>query len=209
MEITKETSKQKTKSNFDATAAYYNESSDGKFASDIYGEVVNRVLAEMPGTLLDVGCGNGNILKILEEKSSIELFGLDLSANMIKEAKKRLGDSVELKIGDSEAMPWKENSFDMIICNASFHHYTEPEKVVSEMKRVLKDGGQVILGDPTMPGSFMRWLTNKALKWSDGGDYHLYGKKDITQLFESAGFEVYNWSKPNSRTFVISARVRK
>ena len=53
---------------------------------------------------------------------------------MIEMAKKNLGNSAELKVGDSEYMPWKDNFFDVIVCNASFHHYPNPEKVLSEMK---------------------------------------------------------------------------
>lgn len=201
--------KQKTKANFDSTAANYNESSDGKFASSVYDEIIKRVIKEQPRTLLDLGCGNGNILQVLLDKTSIKLSGLDLSDKMIDVAQKRLGNNVELKVGDSEQLPWPENSFDMVICSMSFHHYTQPEKVLKEISRVLKKDGIIILGDPTIPINFIRKLENAMLKWSDGGDYHLYNKEEITSLFSQAGLEAYDWCMPKYQSFVINGRLNR
>jgi ubiquinone/menaquinone biosynthesis C-methylase UbiE len=68
----------------------------------------------------------------------IKLYGLGISEKMIEIAKKNLGNKAELRVGDSEYMPWEDDSFDVIVCNASFHHYPNPKKVLLEMKRVLK-----------------------------------------------------------------------
>ena len=49
----------------------------------------------------------------------------------------KIGEEVQLKLGDSEAMPWEDESFDVILCNASFHHYPNPKIALSEMKRLV------------------------------------------------------------------------
>ena len=49
----------------------------------------------------------------------------------------KIGEEVQLKLGDSEAMPWEDESFDVIFCNASFHHYPNPKTALSEMKRLV------------------------------------------------------------------------
>ena len=70
---------------------------------------------------------------------------------MIESAQKKLGEKVILEVGDAEKLPYAENQFDIVICNASFHHYPNPDRVLSEIKRVLKIEGILILGDPTAP----------------------------------------------------------
>ena len=49
----------------------------------------------------------------------------------------KIGEEVQLKLGDSEAMPWEDESFDVILCNASFHHYPNRKTALSEMKRLV------------------------------------------------------------------------
>ena len=83
---------------------------------------------------LDVSCGKGRYVK--------KLFGyvkeytcLDISQQMLDHVKK-LGLNVKLVKGDSEKIPLKEK-FDGILCSESIVHYPNPEKALSEMKRVL------------------------------------------------------------------------
>lgn len=85
----------------------------------MYNEIINRVEVIKPKRILDVGCGTGNILMKLAKSNNIELYGLDISEKMIDVAKQNLDYDVGLKVGDSEDMPWEDNTFDVIICNAS------------------------------------------------------------------------------------------
>lgn len=70
-----------------------------------------------------------------------------------------------LKKGDALNIPFDDNSFDLVVCNASFHHYSNPQKVVKEIKRILKNEGVLILGDPTS-SSIVRYITNLFIKFS-------------------------------------------
>lgn len=199
------TIKQTTKKHFDETAQYYNESHDGKFVKCMYNEILKQVLSFPNTNILDLGCGNGNILKLLEEKTKSNLYGLDLSDNMIAEAKKRLNKNAVLTVGDSEKLPYENNKFDMIICNASFHHYPHPGLVLQEIKRVLKYNGVFILGDPTFPCNLILKIFNYSLKYSDSGDYKLYSKKEITNLLSKFNFTIENFKMLNYRSFILSA----
>lgn len=99
--------------------------------------------------------------------------------------------------------------FDLIICNASFHHYPRAERAVAEMKRVLKPDGTVILGDPTLPGKIFTSILNLLMKYSNSGEAKIWHKKEITALFRGYGFQVKDWKKINYKTFMFSAVLRK
>ena len=199
------TIKETTKNHFNKNAEEYNTSYDGMFVKCMYSEILDRVIQINPQKILDLGCGNGNILKLLAQKIDASLYGLDISENMISEAKKRLGNNAELTVGEAENLPYSDDQFDAIICNASFHHYPNPVKALKEIKRILKKGGILILGDPTAPFNWYLKILNYFLKYSNSGDYKIYSEKEIKYLLTSSGFTVENCKKINYRTFALNA----
>ena len=207
MESNKNIFKENSKINYNRQAEVYDESGDGKFVAPMYGEIVNRIMSANPKKLLDVGCGTGNVLMKLNANEDLSLYGLDISEKMIETAKKNLGNKAELKVGDSEYMPWEDNSFDVIVCNASFHHYPNPEKVLLEMKRVLKSNGILIIGDPTAP-VIIRQLINLNCKRSNKGDYRLYSKREIEELLIKCGFVPFEFKMINCKSFAINAKAQ-
>jgi ubiquinone/menaquinone biosynthesis C-methylase UbiE len=207
MESNKDIFKENSKINYNNQAKVYDESGDGKFVAPMYGEIINRIMSANPKNLLDVGCGTGNVLMKINTNEDLNLYGLDISENMIETAKKNLGDNAELKVGDSEYIPWEDNSFDVIVCNASFHHYPNPEKVLLEMKRVLKTKGTLIIGDPTAP-IIIRQILNRFFKLSNNGDYRIYSKKEIEALLIKYGFEPFYFKKINCKSFAVNAKIK-
>lgn len=196
--------KENSRINFNKQAEFYDNSGNGKFVAPMYNEIINRVMIINPKKLLDVGCGTGNVLMRLAKNNNMDLYGLDISEKMIDIAKKNLKSRVELKIGDSECMPWENNTFDVIVCNASFHHYPNPEKTLLEMKRILKFSGTLIIGDPTAPVG-IRQILNLYYNKSNTGDYKIYYKKEIEKLLIKSGFRPSNFKKINYKSFAINA----
>ena len=137
-------------------------------------------------TLLDLGTGKGDLLlKIIEKNKFLKLIGLDISSEMIKLAITK-GIPANFVIGDSEALPLKKSSIDIITCINSFHHYSNPEKSISEMVRVLKSNGTLILGEIWILPIF-RNIINFFLPYMKTGDYKIYSCKDIIKLFSQQG----------------------
>lgn len=207
MENSVDTFKENSKISFDRKAEIYDETHDGKFVAPMYNEIVSRIKTAKPKKILDLGCGTGNILMKLADDKNLSLYGLDISEKMIETARKNLGDKAELKVGDSEYMPWEDNYFDVIVCNASFHHYPNPKKVLLEMRRVLKSDGTLIIGDPTMPVVF-RQLMNLFCSASKDGDYRIYSKREIEKLLKDCGFAPYDFKKINHQSFAINAKIK-
>lgn len=98
--------------------------------------------------ILDVGCGTGTHLE-LYQRYGCHLYGIDLSPSMLGMARMRLGDSAQLELGDATCMPYENRKFDLVIAKLALHEMQPQTRsaVLSEMKRVLKEDGHILLID--------------------------------------------------------------
>lgn len=199
--------KEKTRRGFDNKAEHYEQSFDGKYCATMYNSVMEKLKEHRFQTLLDVGCGTGAVMvRVLKEFPGVKVSGIDLSEGMVQKARSVLGDQAELWVGDAESLPWKDESFDMLVCNASFHHYPKPKRVLNEMKRVLKPGGCVIIADPWIPNPF-RYLFNciaSSPLYTDG-DVKIYSEKELITMLQKCGFQAIQWETRGSRFSISTA----
>lgn len=107
--------------------------------------------------VLEVGCGAGHILERI--KTGI-LTGIDISAVQIDRAKKRIGEKAVLIKAKGEELPFSDNTFDRVICTEVFEHVLEPELLLKEINRVLKNDGIFSL---SVPNENLIILTKKIL----------------------------------------------
>lgn len=101
-----------------------------------------------PGkTILDVGCGVGNDLSRFR-KGGAEVVGIDLAPHSIQLAKDNFsqrGLAGEFLVMNGEAMTFENDSFDVVYCHTVLHFTPNPEKMLAEIRRVLRPGGTAIL----------------------------------------------------------------
>jgi ubiquinone/menaquinone biosynthesis C-methylase UbiE len=96
--------------------------------------------------VLDLGCGNGRLLKILQDKK-IEYIGVDSSRKLIEIAKEK-HPNFQFLVADALSLPFLENSFDKVFSISVFHHIPSEElrlQFLKEIKRILKPKGILIL----------------------------------------------------------------
>jgi ubiquinone/menaquinone biosynthesis C-methylase UbiE len=100
-------------------------------------------------TILDAGCGYGRLMKKFSEYAE-EVVGVDISGEMLKEAKKYLGDHSRLYKGSITNLPFENRSFDIVICDRVLMHLTELDMKTAllEFKRVLKPDGTILFSVP-------------------------------------------------------------
>ncbi|WP_461257125.1 class I SAM-dependent methyltransferase [Treponema sp. R80B11-R83G3] len=186
--------KTRTKEHFNNQAILYDLSNKYKYPRFHYNILLEEIKKQYPlNTFLDVGCGTGVIIENLNKNNlKVSCYGIDLSENMINQAKERLGNNVNLVLGDAENLPYENNMFDCICCSSSFHHYPNPQKALLEINRVLKDGGRFVLCDTNIIFP-LRQIVNIIIPHLNRGDVHIYNKKEIKKLFCDVGFKNIEW----------------
>jgi ubiquinone/menaquinone biosynthesis C-methylase UbiE len=100
------------------------------------------------GDVLDVAIGTGLNLPFYDAAQRI--VGVDLSPAMLDIARKRadqLGRHVDLREGDAHHLAFDDKSFDSVVCTFSLCNIPDPDQAISEMNRVLRDDGRLILVD--------------------------------------------------------------
>jgi len=109
-------------------------------------EALVRLLPDLSGkAVLDVGCGTGRISMLALERGASSAIGVDLSRGMTNEARKR--SDGEWLLADACALPFTEPMFDVAVCALVLGHVARLEKALSEIDRVLKVGGHVVISD--------------------------------------------------------------
>jgi len=155
------------RSQFDPQAAAYVSSAVHAGGEDL--EAMAAALAgRQPGTVLDAGCGGGHVsfrLAPLAER----VVACDLSPGMLAavagEAERRGLATIETRLASVEALPFADDSFDVVATRFSAHHWRDLRAGLAEMRRVLKPGGIGLFADvvaPDMP-LFDTWLQSLEL----------------------------------------------
>lgn len=197
--------KANSKAAFNQQAATYDKDIKGQHARSLYPVLLEK-LSHIPfQSALDLGCGTGEMLKlILQTDHRKELYGIDLSEEMLAVARSKLSDHVKLLLGDSESLPFPDSSFNVVYCNDSFHHYPTPQNVLREVHRVLKPGGTFLLGDCWQP--FVgRIIMNVYMRHSKEGDVKIYSKEEVVSMLSQFFHDVF-WEQVGNTACITSGR---
>jgi ubiquinone/menaquinone biosynthesis C-methylase UbiE len=124
------------------------------------------VCASATGDVLEVAIGTGRNLPLYPQ--GIRLTGIDFSPQMLQLAQRRaetLSRTVELRLGDAQALDLPDASFDTVVCTPSLCAIPDERQAIAEMKRVLRPGGQLLLLDhvaaaPSL-GRAIQWLLER------------------------------------------------
>jgi ubiquinone/menaquinone biosynthesis C-methylase UbiE len=111
---------------------------DEKFQKTIVNAVKSIDSKYIKKPILDIGCGDGLTLKAFQDSGCVNLTGLDLNEEMLRNAHKRLGKNVRLIKADARKMPFAPNAFPIIISSKAIHNISREErkKVWSEVLRL-------------------------------------------------------------------------
>lgn len=120
-------------------------------------KVVNMVSERNPDSILDIATGTGDLaIKFATATKASKIVGLDLSEGMLSMAKKKVTENpilekIDFVQGDSEALPFQDNSFDAITVSFGIRNFENLEKGLSEILRVLKPKGLFVILETSVP----------------------------------------------------------
>tara|TARA_R110002049_G_scaffold215653_1_gene387180 strand:+ start:3249 stop:3977 length:729 start_codon:yes stop_codon:yes gene_type:complete len=118
--------------------------------------VVNLIKKEQPENILDIATGTGDLAINLIKTGAKKITGLDISPGMLevgkqKIAEKKLTNTIDLVIGDSENLPFSDNSFDAITVAFGVRNFENLDKGLLEIYRVLKPKGVFVVLETSVP----------------------------------------------------------
>lgn len=129
--------------------------------TDVYWRklMVNRLRKKQPKNILDIATGTADVAIAMRKISPEQIIGLDLSEGMLeigreKVKKKGLGNLIQLVKGDSENLPYQENTFEAVTVAFGVRNFENLLKGLSEMNRVMKPGGKVVILEFSRPRIF-------------------------------------------------------
>jgi demethylmenaquinone methyltransferase/2-methoxy-6-polyprenyl-1,4-benzoquinol methylase len=123
-------------------------------------KTAQAVAKHHPRTILDLATGTADLaISLAKHNPQTHIIGMDISEKMLETGKEKvikegLANQIELHIGDAAALPFESNTFDAITVAFGVRNFEDLDKGLSEIHRVLKPGGQVVVLEFSMPEKF-------------------------------------------------------
>ncbi|HET7098898.1 MAG TPA: class I SAM-dependent methyltransferase [Patescibacteria group bacterium] len=140
--------------------------------------------------VLDIGIGDGVYERLLSAESlhKVDLYGIDISKNQIKRAEKFIKEGKVVDL-DNQNIPYKSNTFDLIIISEILEHVFYPENILNEAYRVLRSGGKMLITFPNSGALQLRlslFLTGRSplLNYTKNKEHiRFFDKGDVLTAF--------------------------
>jgi len=196
---------------FDWTAApygsQYHADTQGGHALRARMDRVLELFDQPGGIVLDLGCGPGETLRVLD-KLGCKAYGVDLSSAMLMSAR-RVSASSRLAISNAQILPFRSGCFDAVVAMGVIEFLPDMQQGFSEMIRVLRPGGTLIASFPNKYSPYAWWRTyvfyrtvaflrpayywlraRKPLPYLAWSNHRLFSERSACELFTMAGCEV-------------------
>ena len=156
-------------------------------------ENLEKLLGNAQGKLLDIGCADGTITRrIAENKLKLRVWGVDYYRKAIDYAKSKKS-RVIFACSDAREIPFKSSTFDFVTCIETLEHIPDSRKVLSEIHRVLKKGGTLIVIQDTDSWFFnliwFFWTKWKGKVW-EGSHVNCMKPHELRRFLVEGGFKI-------------------
>lgn len=157
---------------------------------------VPKLLEPSGGKILDIGSSDGTFTNIvLKHTKADKIIGIDVLPQTVSYAKRRFARSKKLSflVADAHKLPFKDEEFDVVVCLETLEHVENPQQVLSEIKRVLKKSGYLVVLVPSENLLFRMgwpiWVRWRGKVWKDT-HIHQFTGGQIVGLIKQSGFKI-------------------
>ncbi len=158
--------------------------------------VISKIKPIQNSLVLEIGPGPGWAgINLLKKRNDLKLEGIEASSDMVRVAKENatkegLAERVLYKTGIGEEMTHiPDQYYDLVISRDSLHHWEDPKKVFTEIKRVLKPGGKIYIHDHRRDLNFFGRLIVTVFSFLIAGDMGKYWKSSIAAAYTKEEIE--------------------
>ncbi|MEA5625197.1 class I SAM-dependent methyltransferase [Nostoc sp. UHCC 0251] len=186
----------KVRKQYDRLAAIYDQRWSNYVANTL-SFLKSWVQISPSDVVLDIACGTGEFERlILIEQPMQQMVGVDISDKMLLMAKQKCCNypNVSFYNAPASALPFASNSFDVVISASSFHYFDNPDAALTEMKRVLKPDGKLVILD-WCRDYLLCQICDIILKVFDPAYKQCYSQGEFHQLLTSTGFNICRATK--------------
>lgn len=153
--------------------------------------------------LLDAGCGTGRHLTYAKKKGLTQLYGIDLDDSAFPDIINTLNETelskpsktmnTILKKSNLEALPFRDDFFDVVICSEVLEHVVDVEACLSELYRVLKPEGIAMISVPRFWPEKLCWFLSDAYHQNEGGHVRIFTKKKLLKKLKKTAFKPFKF----------------
>ncbi len=173
-----------------------------------YGVIAGLLERENLSDILDIGCGEGDLGVLIRQRlPQVKVAGIDISQKAADKASKRGIDGRCVNVSE-ERLPFSDSAFDAVICGEVIEHLFDPDHLLDEASRVLKDRGLLIITTPNLASWYNRvallfgyqpFFTEVSTRngyghalpfWLNAGHLRLFTLKALKEILVSHGFKI-------------------
>ncbi len=145
-----------------------------------------------PGRLLDVGCGAGNFLALMQSKGW-DVEGQEVDHKASETALKTYG--IRIRVGRLEDIGYPDDNFDAVVMSHVIEHINDPIAILKECRRILKPGGMLVVVTPNVESFGHRYFKSSYLGLDPPRHLYLFTQRSLRHIAKTAGFvDYYVWT---------------
>ena len=180
-------------SRFDDWAHTYGEERTSGWFQYYQSLAMSHLDLEKGWGFLDIGCATGwAVSEAAKLLSNGKACGIDISPKMIEKARNYIGgnENIDLRVANVERIPYPDESFSCVLCTCSFHHYSNPDRALSEMKRVMRKDGNLVILDGARDISVPIWIQDRWRRYFERSHVKYYTTRELAELVSRAGLRI-------------------